>query len=91
MKKKKVTKATSAIPSLQPAGDYGMRLNSGGLTQEQVMSTVRRARMAMMQIRRKKHPKPMMDSCRMWIIEATVERVILTGMSAWMVTMWMRR
>jgi hypothetical protein len=50
----------------------GPRLNSRGLTWEQVMLTGMWVRMATMRMRRKKHRKPMMDQCRMWRSEGIV-------------------
>jgi hypothetical protein len=65
---------TKAMPFLLPAGNDGTRLNSRCLTSEPVMSTGMGARMAMMlmQIRRKKHRKLMMDQGRIWRTEGIV-------------------
>ena len=63
----KVTKATSAMPSLPPAGEHGRPLNSRGLTWEPAISMGMRAGIARIRMRmsRKKHRKPMMDQRRM--------------------------
>jgi len=96
IEKTKVMKATCAMTFLPPAGDDGAPLNSRGLTWEPVMSTCMRARTVMMhmQMRRKKHCKPIMNQRRIWrtegIVGSTWEPVMLTGMSASMVTMRMR-
>ena len=90
--------ATSAMTSPPPAGDDGLRLNSRGLTWKPVMSTGMRARMATMrmrmQMRMKKHRKPMMDQCRMWrtegIVGLTSGPVMSTGLSARMSMMRIR-
>jgi len=66
-----LTEARSAMPSPLPAGDDGLWLNSGGLTWEPVMSTGMRARMATMQMMRKKHRNPTMDQRTMWRTECT--------------------
>ena len=44
-----------------------------------------------MQMRRKKHRKPMIDQRRMWRAEGIVELVMSTGMMARMATMRIRR
>jgi len=74
-------KVTKAMPFPPPAGDDGPRLNSRGLTWEPVMSTGMWARMAMMrmQMRRKKHRKPMMDQRRMWRTEGIVLESVKIG------------
>jgi hypothetical protein len=62
-------KVTSAIPSPLPAGDDSLRLNLRDLTGEPVVTMGMRARMATMrmrmQVRRKKHHKPMIDQRQM--------------------------
>jgi hypothetical protein len=70
IKMMKVMKATSMMPSAPPAGEYSPPQNLRGFTWEQVMSTGMRARTVMMQMqmqmRWKKHRKPMKDEHRMW-------------------------
>jgi hypothetical protein len=51
------------------------------------MSRGMRARTVTMRMRRKKHHKPMMDQCRMCMIEGIVEPVMPTGMKARIATM----
>ena len=62
-----VMKALRVMPSPLEAGNDGPRLNLRGLTWKPVMSMAMSARMATMrmQMRRKKHCKPMMDHRRM--------------------------
>jgi hypothetical protein len=55
------------------------------------MSTGMRARVTMMQLKRKKHRKPMAGYRRMWRTEYIVESVLLTRMRAKMALMRMRR
>ena len=91
-----VMNATCAMPTPPPAGDDGPQLNSRGLSLELVMSTGMRARMVTMrmQMRRKKHRKPMMDQPRMWRTEGMVgltwKPVMSTGMTARITTMRMQ-
>jgi hypothetical protein len=69
------------MPFPPPAGDEGPRLNSRHFSWEPAVSTGMRARMAMlqMQIRRKKHRKPMMDQRRMWRTEGIVLESVKIG------------
>jgi len=62
----KVTKAMSPMPSPPPTCEDSLRKNSSGSTWEPVMSMCLRARMVMMQMqmRKKNHPKLMMDQRR---------------------------
>jgi len=55
------------------------------------MSTGMRARMATMRMRRKKHPKLMIDQRRMWRPQGIVEPVMSTGIRARMAKIRMRR
>jgi hypothetical protein len=87
----KVVIATSGMPFPPPAVNDGLRLNLRGLTWELLMSMGMWARMVAMQMRRKKHCKPMMDQCRMLRTEGIVEPVMSTGMRARMPTMRMMR
>jgi len=77
----KVTKLARVIPSPPPAGDAGPQPNSRGLTWEPVMLTDMRATMATirMRMRRKKHPKPMMDQRRLWRTEGIVIESVMIG------------
>jgi len=72
---------TRAMPFPPPAGHDRPLLNPKGLTWEPVMSTGMRAKMAMMrmQVRRKKHRKPMMDQHRMWRTERIVLESVKIG------------
>jgi len=89
IKEMKVTKATTMMASPLLAGDDAQRLSSRGSTWKPVMSTDMRARMAMMPMRKKKNPKPMMDPQRRLVL--TREPVMSIGMCASVVTMriWM--
>jgi hypothetical protein len=72
--KMKVMKATIAMPSLAPVGDYDTRRNSIGSTWDPVFSMRIRVRLATLQMRmrRKKPRKPMMDQRRTWWTEVIV-------------------
>jgi len=91
----KVTKAMSALPSAQSAGNNGPQLHWRDLTWKPVMSTDMKARMVMrrMRMRRKKHHNPMMNQRRMWrtegIVGLTWEPVMSMNMKAKMATLRM--
>jgi len=72
--KMKLMKSTRAIPPLLTANDDGPQLIIRGLTWEPVMSTGMRATIVMMplQMRKKKHRKPMIDQSRIWRTEGIV-------------------
>ena len=49
------------------------------MTWEPEISTGMRARMATMQMRRKKHRKPMMDQCKMWRTKGIILETVNIG------------